>query len=278
MTEIRTESPKNVVPIVERDRTNAERQRRYRERRRNGKAKFGRNDKRNGGRNGRSGDKAQHIGTTSSSAIRYAAQAAGQAAELIEFPSSRRIAEVADAPVTEVPSPDIPPDESAPEIVPSPVAARSGRLPVADTLAYGVACGLAGIAAWFSLKGLAVLFPGAPHEIIVMGAIMEAAKLVACGWLAGAWRHVPSVFRGVLMLLIAGLAVINASGTFSQLTAAHVGSRAVSAASRAMEGTDLDARIERPPLRSPKSTEGSRRSMLSSPERRSGAGRKLPPA
>ena len=77
-----------------------------------------------------------------------------------------------------------------------------------------------------------------------MGAIMEAAKLVACGWLAGAWRHVPWVFRAVLMLLIAGLAVINASGTFSQLTAAHVGNRAVSAASRAMEGTDFDARIE----------------------------------
>jgi hypothetical protein len=124
------------------------------------------------------------------------------------------------------------------------VAPRSERLPFADALAYGVACGLAGIAAWFSLKGLAVLFPGAPHEIVVMGAIMEAAKLVACGWLAGAWRDVPWVFRAVLMLLIAGLAVINASGTFSQLTAAHVGNRAVSSATLTMQGTDLDARIE----------------------------------
>jgi hypothetical protein len=105
-------------------------------------------------------------------------------------------------------------------------------------------CGLAAIAAWFSLKGLAVLFPGAPHEIVVMGAIMEAAKLIACGWLARAWRHVPWPFRGVLMLLIAGLAVINASGTFSQLTAAHVGSRAVSSAALSMQGNDLDSRIE----------------------------------
>jgi hypothetical protein len=87
-------------------------------------------------------------------------------------------------------------------------------------------------------------FPGAPHEIVVMGAIMECAKLVACGWLAGAWRHVPWGFRGVLMPLIAGSAVINAFGTFSQLTAAHVGSRAVSVASRAMERADRDARIE----------------------------------
>jgi hypothetical protein len=56
--------------------------------------------------------------------------------------------------------------------------------------------------------------------------------------------HVPWFFRGILMTLIAGLAVINASGTFSQLTAAHVGSRAISAAASAMEGTELDARIE----------------------------------
>jgi hypothetical protein len=64
-------------------------------------------------------------------------------------------------------------------------------------LAYAVACGLAAIAAWCSLKGLRELFPGAAFEIVVMGAIMEAAKLIACGWLAGAWRHVPWAFRGV---------------------------------------------------------------------------------
>ncbi len=161
---------------------------------------------------------------------------------MIEFPASRCVTEVTQDPVTQAPSPDIPPDNSRPEIAPRPVAPR--RNPFADTLAYAVASGLAAIAAWFSLKGLAVLFPGAPHEVIVMGAIMECTKLVACGWLAGAWRHVPWVFRGVLMLLIAGLAVINASGTFSQLTAAHVGSRAVSSAALAMQGTDLDSRIE----------------------------------
>jgi hypothetical protein len=189
VTEIRTELPENVVPIVKRDRTNAERQRRYRERRRNGSAKSRRNGSRNGKRNGRSGNKGQPIGTTSSSAVRYAARAAGDAAELVEFPASRRVAGVTQEPVTQAPSPDIPPDNSRPKIAPRPVAPKSRRTPIADTLAYAVACGLAAIAAWFSLKGLAVLFPGAPYEIVAMGAIMEAAKLVACGWLAGAWRQ-----------------------------------------------------------------------------------------
>jgi hypothetical protein len=46
------------------------------------------------------------------------------------------------------------------------------------------------------------------------------------------------------MLLIAGLAVIHASGTFSRLTAAQVGNRAMSAATSTIQATDLDARIE----------------------------------
>jgi hypothetical protein len=224
VTEIHTELPENVVPIVGRDRTNAERQRRYRERRRNGNAQAGRNGKRNGQRNGKRNGGCQHTDVTSGLRIRNAAQTAGQVAELIEFRASRRPAEVTEESVTETPeAPAAEPRNERPSL---PV--HSGR--IADLLAYAVAVGLAAIAAWFSLRGLAVLFPGAPHEIVVMGAIMEAAKLVACGWLAGAWRHVPWGFRGVLMLLIAGLAVINASGTFSQLTAAHVGNRAATSA------------------------------------------------
>jgi glutamate-1-semialdehyde aminotransferase len=56
-----------------------------------------------------------------------------------------------------------------------------------------------------------------------MGAIMECAKIVGAGWPAGAWRQVPWAFRAVLMALIGGLAVVNAAGTFSQLTAATSG-------------------------------------------------------
>ena len=128
---------------------------------------------------GRSGDNARP--TTSSSAVRYDAQAAGHAAELIEFPALRRVAEVTREPVTRAPSPDILADNSRPKVAPSLVARRCGRLPVAHTVAYRVAGGLAGIAAWFSLKGLAVLFRGAPDEIILMGAIMECGTLVGSG-------------------------------------------------------------------------------------------------
>jgi hypothetical protein len=131
-----------------------------------------------------------------------------------------------------------------PPAPPAPVAPRSRGLAVADILAYAVAVGLAAIAAYFSIRGFVVLFPGSPIAIVVMGATMEAAKLIAAGWLASAWREVPYSFRGILMALIAGLAAINAAGTFSQLTAAHVGDRAMTAATRTMQATDLDSRIE----------------------------------
>jgi hypothetical protein len=74
--------------------------------------------------------------------------------------------------------------------------------------------------------------------------MMEVGKLVACGWLAGAWKRVSWPFRGTLMAIIAGLAVINAAGLFSQLTAAHIGQRALATAATTMESTEYDARLE----------------------------------
>ena len=47
-----------------------------------------------------------------------------------------------------------------------------------NVLAYAIAVTLAGIAAYFSIRGMIVLFPGAPTAIVVMGVAMEAAKLV----------------------------------------------------------------------------------------------------
>jgi hypothetical protein len=167
---------------------------------------------------------------------------AARSAATVTAPESRYVARLARIDGDRLPAggPGIQPGTQPP----APQEPRSRGLAVADILAYAVAAGLASIAAWFSLKGLVTLFPGSPIAIMVMGATMEAAKLIAAGWLAGAWRDVPWAFRGILLALIAGLAVINAAGTFSQLTSAHVGYRVVSAATRTMQATDLDQRID----------------------------------
>jgi hypothetical protein len=52
---------------------------------------------------------------------------------------------------------------------------------------------------------------------------MEGAKLVTAGWLARRWSVTPPVWRFTLAVLVTGLAVINATGAYAQLVAAHVG-------------------------------------------------------
>jgi hypothetical protein len=73
---------------------------------------------------------------------------------------------------------------------------------------------------------------------------METAKLVTAGWLARRWRVTAWVWRLTLAGLVAGLAVINATGVYAQLVAAHVGERG--AATPAIETQDaaLAARID----------------------------------
>jgi hypothetical protein len=97
-------------------------------------------------------------------------------------------------------------------------------------LAYVVAVALAGIAAYFSITGMIVLFPGAPTAIVVMGVVMETAKLITVAFLAHQWRLLGWLSRLVLITLVTGLASINAAGVYSQLVAAHFGDRSATSA------------------------------------------------
>jgi hypothetical protein len=125
-----------------------------------------------------------------------------------------------------------------------PVAApqHTGRLMTGA--AYLSAVTLAGAAAYFSVRGMVVLFPGAPAAVVVMATAMEASKLVTVGWLARHWRRTIRPFRSVLVVLVTGLAAINATGVYSQLVAAHLGDRATVTSSVESESATLAARIE----------------------------------
>jgi hypothetical protein len=113
-----------------------------------------------------------------------------------------------------------------------------------DIVAYLAAIGLATVAAWFSIRGMTVPFPGAPVAIVAMIATMEAAKLVTAGWLARQWRSTAWVWRVALAGFVLGLAGINAGGTYSQLVAAHVGERGAAAAAIETQDAEIAARIE----------------------------------
>ena len=130
-----------------------------------------------------------------------------------------------------------------------PVVARSAEIAPrrrgsADGLAYLAAIALATVAALFSVKGMTVLFPGAPVAIVTMATTMEAAKLITTGWLSRRWRSTAWVWRTVLIAFVAGLAVINGTGVYSQLVAAHVGETGAALASQETQAAELAARIE----------------------------------
>jgi hypothetical protein len=85
---------------------------------------------------------------------------------------------------------------------------------------------------------------GAPISVVGLAVAMEAAKLITAAWLAARWSATAWIWRIVLVLLVAGLAVINAAGVYSQLVRAHVEVRAAATSSIETQEAALAARIE----------------------------------
>jgi hypothetical protein len=121
---------------------------------------------------------------------------------------------------------------------------REGVSKLANLTAYLAAATLAAVAAYFSISGMEEIFPGAPLAIVALAGTMEATKLVTAGWLARHWRSTGALLRAVLIVLVTGLAAINAAGVYGRLVEAHVG--VTIAASSLIEERigALDARLE----------------------------------
>jgi hypothetical protein len=139
--------------------------------------------------------------------------------------------EAPSAPLTAFAAPTVP------EAVPATPERASGAFALVAALA------LATVAAYFSVTGMAEIFPGAPVAVMVLAATMEAGKLVIAGWLAAHWRRVGWKMRSVMVALVAGLALINAAGVFGKLVEAHVSVAASARSSVAERIETLDARV-----------------------------------
>jgi hypothetical protein len=176
-----------------------------------------------------------------SPAVLAAPAASGQADSLASVAAPASASEPLPAPI--VPRPALSVIRTA--AIPAPPAALPPRgSGFVNVLAYAVAVALAGIAAYFSISGMIVLFPGAPDAIVTMGVIMEAAKLVTVAFLAHQWRTLARLSRLVLVLLVTGLAAINAAGVYSQLVAAHFGDRVTATSAVETEAAALAAKTE----------------------------------
>jgi hypothetical protein len=85
-----------------------------------------------------------------------------------------------------------------------------------------VALCLSGIAAFYSIVGLTAIFAAAVMPIIIMGSILEVAKLVVTVWLHQHWKRAKLVMKLYLVPAVAVLMFITSMGIFGFLSKAHI--------------------------------------------------------
>jgi hypothetical protein len=89
-------------------------------------------------------------------------------------------------------------------------------------LPFLTALALSGIAAYYSVIGLAQIFPGSYWPIIIMGSVLEAAKLVTVSWLYNNWKTTFSAMKVYFLIAVVLLMAITSMGIFGYLSKAHI--------------------------------------------------------
>ena len=192
----------------------------------------------------RASSAAKPAAAKSSAPKRTRAAKATKAEDQPEAPDDKQVAPNDQAALNEEQQlPDAPPTVSAAPVVMA-AAIPVARERTSRAFALLAALALATVAAYFSVTGMAEIFPGAPVAVMVFAATMEAGKLVIAGWLAAHWRRVGWSMRFVMITLVAGLALINAVGVFGKLVEAHVSVAASSRSSVTERIEALDARVK----------------------------------
>jgi hypothetical protein len=91
-------------------------------------------------------------------------------------------------------------------------------------LTFLCALALSGIAAYYSVVGLAAIFTGAFWPIVFMGSVLEASKLVTTSWLYRNWKNCPFLLKSYLTAAVIILMMITSMGIFGYLSKAHIDS------------------------------------------------------
>jgi len=127
-------------------------------------------------------------------------------------------------------------------VTPEAPVTRRSTTPV-KLAALIVALALACVSAAFSIDGLTAIFAGAFWPVIIMGATLEAGKLVAAAWLTQNWSSAPYLLRLILVAMIGVLMGLNAVGVFGFLTKAHLDHMVTVDLALADKAADIEARL-----------------------------------
>lgn len=96
-----------------------------------------------------------------------------------------------------------------------------------------VALCLSAVAAFYSIAGLTVIFSAAAVPVIIMGSILEVAKLVVTVWLHEYWQKIKLSMKLYLVPAVILLMFITSMGIFGFLSRAHVEQTAANVESQA---------------------------------------------
>ena len=89
-------------------------------------------------------------------------------------------------------------------------------------LMLAVALCLSAVAAFYSIVGLTAIFAAAVIPIVIMGSILEIAKLTVTVWLHEYWRQVKFSMKAYLVPAVGILMIITSMGIFGFLSKAHL--------------------------------------------------------
>ena len=84
------------------------------------------------------------------------------------------------------------------------------------------AIALSAVAAYYSVVGLAQIFPGSYLPIIIMGSVLEVSKLVTVSWLYNNWKQTATVMKYYFLIATILLMAITSMGIFGYLSKAHL--------------------------------------------------------
>ena len=84
------------------------------------------------------------------------------------------------------------------------------------------ALSISGVAIFYSVIGLATIFPGAFWPVVIMGSVLEVGKLITASWLYRQWKFTPFLLKTYLTIAVIILSIITSMGIFGFLSKAHL--------------------------------------------------------
>lgn len=95
-------------------------------------------------------------------------------------------------------------------------------------ITLAVALSISIVAAYYSIAGLAAIFAAAVIPVIIMGTVLEIAKITTAVWLHLNWKNAPFLMKSYLTTATIVLMFITSMGIFGFLSKAHVEQTAIS--------------------------------------------------